>query len=443
MNAEVRHIRTPAEQGLFDAFAARKGALPGGGAVAAQRAAAFGRFEAQGLPHRRVEEWKYTDLRALMREAKPLAAAPDAAARKQAGKAGKMLAGVDTRRLVLVNGVFVPELSDLAGLEEGLTITSLASALAGSDAWLLQQLGTAVPTGDIAVALNTAFMSDGVVVRVAAGTRIERPLQFVYVYTGDAAAALFTRSLVSVEPGAGLTLIETHEGPDGIDYQVNHSLELFIGDGAHFDRIKVGTDGAAALHLSNLMARVGAKARFHDFAFTSGGAVTRNQLFVQLAGEGTLCGIRGANLLKDRQHLDTTMVVDHAAGACEGREVFKSVLDGQSRHILQGKIIVRQGALKTDGKMATHALLLSEDAEADNKPELEIFADDVQCGHGATAGALDEDLLFYLRARGIPTREAEALLIDSFVGEAIEAVEREDIREALLAMSRTWLAARA
>jgi Fe-S cluster assembly protein SufD len=442
MNAEVRHIRTPAEQALLDAFAARKAELPGVGAVAAERAEAFRRFEAQGLPHRRIEEWKYTDLRALMREAKPLAAPPDAAARAKAKTAGRDFAGIDARRLVLVNGAFVPELSDLGGLESGLTIASLASALAGADKRVIDGLGKTVATDDIAVALNTAFMSDGVVIRVATGAQIERPLHLVFVYAGDAAAALFTRSLVVVENGARLTLIETHEGPDGIDYQVNHGLELVVGDGAHVDRIKVGADGTSALHLSALLAHVGASARVHDFAFTAGGAVTRNQLFVELAGEGTVCGIRAASLLRGRQHLDTTMVVDHAAGGCEGREVFKSVLDDASRNIVQGKIIVRQGAQKTDGKMATHALLLSEDAEADNKPELEIFADDVQCGHGATAGALDEDLLFYLRARGIPEREAEALLIESFIGEAIEPIEREDIREVLLAMGRRWLAAR-
>jgi Fe-S cluster assembly protein SufD len=440
MNADIRQIRTGAEQGLLDAFAARKDSLPGGGAVASARDTAFRNFEAHGLPHRRVEEWKYTDLRALMRDAKPIAPPPDAGARTKAQAARRL--AEDARRLVLVNGAFVPELSDLGKLERGLTVTSLASALTGSDSAVIDRLGKTVPTDDIAVALNTAFMSDGVVVHVAAGARIERPLHLVYVYAGDSGAAVFTRSLVVVEAGARVTLMESHEGPDGIDYQVNHGLEIVVGDDAHVDRIKVGLDGDAALHLSTLMARVGAKAKFHDFAFTTGGAVTRNQLFVHLAGDRTVCGIRGANLLKDRQHLDTTMVVDHAGVGCEGREVFKSVLDGRSRNVLQGKIIVRQGAQKTDGKMATHALLLSEDAEADNKPELEIFADDVQCGHGATSGALDKDLLFYLRARGIPAKEAEALLILSFVGEAIEAVEREDLREALLEMSRQWLAAR-
>ena len=192
-------------------------------------------------------------------------------------------------------------------------------------------------------------------------------------------------------------LIESHEGAAGRDYQVNAALELVVGDEAHVDHVKITGEGAGALHVSTLMAAIGARARFNEFTFTTGGAVVRNQLFVRFDGEDTVAGIRGASLLKGRQHADTTLVADHAAGGCQSREMFKSVLDGESRGVFQGKIIVRPDAQKTDAKMATHALLLSENAEADNKPELEIFADDVQCGHGATAGALDEDLLFYLQ----------------------------------------------
>jgi Fe-S cluster assembly protein SufD len=165
----------------------------------------------------------------------------------------------------------------------------------------------------------------------------------------------------------------------------------------------------------------------------------RNQLFVRFTGEGTIAGIRGASLLKGRQHADTTLVADHAVADCTSREVFKSVLDDEGRSVFQGKIIVRRHAQKTDAKMATHALLLSDTAEADNKPELEIFADDVQCGHGATAGALDSSLKFYLMSRGIPENQAEALLIQAFVGEAIEEVANEGIREALMLAAINWL----
>ena len=285
-------------------------------------------------------------------------------------------------------------------------------------------------------------MGDGVVIHVAAGAAIERPIHLVFASTGDKPAALFTRSLVVVEKGARVMLVESHEGAAGRDYQVNTALELAVADNAHIDHIKITREGDKALHISSLMADVGAHARFNTFLFTTGGAVTRNQLFLRFAGEETIASIRGATLLSGKQHVDTTMVVDHAAVGCQSREVFKTVLDEQSRGIFQGKIIVQPDAQKTDAKMASHALMLSEEAETDNKPELEIYADDVQCGHGATAGDLDEDLLFYLRARGIPRAEAEALLIQAFVGDAIEGIEHAGLREALIEAVAGWLKAR-
>ena len=442
MNAEVRQIKTAAEQGLAQAFADAKAKLPGAGAVARLREDAFREFEARGLPHRRVEEWKYTDLRALMREAKPLAPPADAAARALAKDAGQDLASARPRRIVLVDGVFAPDLSDLADLEQGLTIGSLAAALSKSDGATLKHLGKVVPGNDVAVALNTALMGDGVVIQVAANAAIARPLQIVFANASVQAVSVFTRSLVVVGAGASVTLIESHEGRNGVDSQFNHALELVIGDDAQVDHVKVAREGDRALHVGTLMASVGAKATFNDFSFNIGGAVLRNQLFLQLAGEGTNLVVAGATLLRGRQHADTTMVVDHAVGHCASRELFKSVLDGESRGVFQGKIIVRPHAQKTDGKMMTQALLLSDDAEASNKPELEIFADDVQCGHGATAGALNPDLLFYLRARGIPPKEAESLLVQAFVGEAMETIRNEAVRATLIEAVVGWLAAR-
>lgn len=433
--AELKVIKTAAEQQLASEWQEAKRALPG---PAALREEAFRRFESAGLPHRRVEEWKYTDLRALMREAKPLARPPDAAAREHAGKAGAILSDIEAQRLVIVDGVFAPEWSNLDTHDPGVSIVSLASWLTGPDAY---RLGQTVMVGDVAVSLNTAFMSDGVVIRIAEGVALSRPLHLVFVTTGDEPSAVFTRSLVVVEKGARAMIVETHEG-GASDYQVNTALELVVGEGAHVDHVKITREGAKALHVSSLMAAIGGKARFNTFGFASGGAVVRNQLFLRFDGEDTVANIRGATLLRGQQHVDTTLVADHAVGGCLSREVFKSVLDEESRAVFQGKIIVRQHAQKTDAKMASHALLLSDTAEADNKPELEIFADDVQCGHGATAGALDEDLVFYLRARGIPMKDAEALLIQAFIGEAVEGIEHAGLREAMMEAAGEWLAAR-
>jgi len=441
VNAEVAIIKTAAEAALAQAFSQARGRLPGDGAIAAQRAAAFDVFAKTGLPHRRIEDWKYTDLRALMREAKPLAAPPDAAAKAPAKTAGALLGDVEARRLVFVDGAFVAELSDVENLESGLTVGSLADSLSNGDPTLAAHLGKLAPASDAAVALNTALMGDGAVIRIAAGATIERPIHLLFVASAKPAAT-FVRSLVVVEAGARAMLIESHEGPAGSDYQVNAALEIFVGDEAHVDHVKIIGEGADALHVSTLAAAIGARARFNAFTFTTGGAVVRNQLFLKFDGADTVAGIRGATLIKGRQHADTTLVVDHVAQRCQSREMFKTVLDGEAHGVFQGRIIVRPHAQKTDAKMMTRALLLSERAEADNKPELEIFADDVQCGHGATAGALDDELKFYLMARGIPQAEAEALLIRAFLGEAIEGIEHAGLREALMDAVVAWLEAR-
>ena len=439
MNAEVAVIKTATETALAQAFAQARDRLPGDEAIMARRNAAFDLFAKQGLPHRRIEEWKYTDLRALMRDAKPLASPPDASAKARAKDAGRVLGDLDARRFVFVDGAFVPELSDLRELEAGLVVGSLAQALADADPVVAARLGKLAPASDAAVALNTALMGDGAVIRVASGATIERPLHLLFV-ASEKPAATFTRSLVTIDHGARVMLIESHEGPTASDYQVNAALELFVGDGAHVDHVKVIGEGTEALHVSTLAAAIGAHARFNTFSFISGGSLVRNQLFLRLDGEGTVAGIRGASLLKDRQHADTTLFADHIARDCQSREMFKSVLDNEAHGVFQGRIIVRRHAQKTDAKMMTQALLLSERAEADNKPELEIVADDVQSGHGATAGALDEDLKFYVMARGIPPAEAEAMLIQAFLGEAIEGIEHAGLREALIESVGAWLA---
>ena len=442
--ADLKVIKTAAEEGLAEAFAGARATLPGAAAVKSLRESAFRSFEAKGLPHRRVETWKYTDLRALMRDAKPLAPPPDAAAKSKAQAAGSFLSAAKARRIVIVDGVFAADLSDLAALEPGLSIASLAEALATGDAGVVERLSRPAPLADDpAFALNTAMMGDGAVIRVADGATIARSIHLVFVTTPAAPVSVFTRSVLSVGKGASVAVIESHESADNLDHQVNHALDVSIGDDGRLDHVKIAREGNRALHIATLVTEIGAKAHLNDFTFTAGGAVTRNQIAVRLNGSFTHAGIRGATLLKDRQHTDNTLVVDHAVGHCESRELFKAVLDDESRSVFQGKIVVQPHAQKTDGKMSTHALLLSEDAEADAKPELEIFADDVVCGHGATAGALDDDLLFYLKARGIPQKEAEALMVEAFIGEAVEAVGNETVREALMEISRAWLKARA
>lgn len=442
MNAGIRPIRTQAELGLVDVYKTSRQGLPGGSEISAVRAAAFNHFAISGLPHPRVEAWRYTDLRRLMRDAKPLAAPPDAEAKARAHDAGGAFAARGLRRLVILNGSFAADLSDLAGLEPGLTVRSMADALALDEPLLSQGLGPTVPATDPALALNTALAGDGVVIAVSPGVTIERPIHLVFVNTGAAPAAMVTRSLVVVGGGARATFVETHEGRDRSDYQVNTVLQLVVGDEAQVDHVKITREGSSAIHLATLLANIGARAKFNELGFTAGGAVVRNQLFVLLAGEGIEANLRGLSLLAGGEHADSTLAVDHAAAGSQSREVFKAVVDDEARAVFQGKITVRPQAQKTDAKMMSRALLLSDSAEADCKPELEIFADDVQCGHGATTGTLDDQLKFYLMARGIPDKEAEALLIQAFAAEVIEAIEHEGIRDALMDATAAWLGQR-
>lgn len=428
---------------LSDSFAVARDRLPGAGKIAEARSVAFEAYERAGLPHRRLEDWKYTDLRALMREVLPLAPAPDAAALKQAAAAVNAQAIEGARRLVLVDGAFVPALSDLDGLEKGLAVRTLRDALGSGDAALQKQLFS-LDTANPMVALNGAMMTDGVVIEVASGAVLKQPLQLVHVATGAIPSAIFTRSLLRLGREAGVTMVESYVAADGAKiYQVHDALVAVIGDNARLDHVRLVDDAKEAFNITSAVVTLGAHAHYNTFGMTAGPAVSRYQANIVFAGEHSRVETNGVNLLNGRQHADTTLFMDHAVPNCASREVFRAVCDDRGHSVFQGRIIVRPDAQKTDAKMMTRALLLSDEAEADNKPELEIFADDVTCGHGATTGALDESLLFYLRARGLSEKEAQALLIQAFVGEAIESIVNDDLRELATTAAQRWLEARA
>ena len=441
MNVEIKPLKTAAEQGIAANFAAAQARLPGGAEVVRLRERAFQSFAETGLPHRRIEEWKYTDLRSLLREAVPLAGPADAsvyAALRQSDPLGD----AKLRRLVFVNGQFAPEISELGNFEKNLTIVPLAKALSSKHP-LSKRIGELKPeTYDPVLALNTAFLEDGVLIELGEGALLDRPIYLRHVFTGKEAAATFARTLFIVGKGANGTLIESFEGPDGVGYQVNSALELHVGDKAHASLVRLQAEGNTALHLSSLVAQIGAGAELDMGGLTLGAAVSRHSAYLRLAGRNTNVRLAGATLLRGKQHADTTLVLDHAVSNCTSREMFKTVLDDTARGIVQGRIVVRPDAQKTDARMSLGALLLSENAEADQKPELEIFADDVQCAHGATSGAIDAQLLFYLMARGIPRKQAESLLVQAFFGEALQQIANEGVCEALILRAAAWLSAR-
>jgi Fe-S cluster assembly protein SufD len=435
--------KTDSSRAVSDVFTGVCDRLPGTAEVAEARRQAFDAYARVGLPHRRIEDWKYTDLRGLMREVLPLAPEPDAAALKRAEAAVRLHAIEGVRRLVIVDGMFVPKLSELGKLEKGLSIRSLHDVLQSGDGDLIAPLLYS-SNADPMLALNSAMMTDGLAIEIADGTVLPQPLHILHVASTAEPVAMFTRSLVRLGRNGGATLVESFVAADGAKtYQVHDSLIAVVGDGARLDHVRLAEDSRDAFNISSAWLTLGANAHFNTLGMTSGASVSRYQVTVKFAGEGSKVEANGVNLLNGRQHADSTIFLDHAVPNCASREVFRAVVDDRAHSVFQGRIIVQPDAQKTDAKMMTRALLLSDEAEADNKPELEIFADDVTCGHGATAGALDESLLFYLRARGLPEKEAQALLIQAFVGEAIESIANDGLRELVIAAAERWLEARA
>jgi Fe-S cluster assembly protein SufD len=439
MNLAV--AKTDTGRALSDGFDLARDRLPGVGKVAEIRRQAFEAYARVGLPHRRIEDWKYTDLRVLMREVLPLAAAPDAAALKRAQSSLASLAMEDAHKLVLVDGVWAPSLSDIPGIETGVRVRVLREVLeeAGNEA--RADLLASGAISDPMLSLNAAMATDGVVITIAEGAAPAKPLHIVHVATRPS-AAIYTRSFLTVGKGARATLLESFIAAEGAQsYQANDAAIVWLGEDTELQHVRLMVDAPDAINISTAIFTVGANARLNTFNMTSGGSASRYQGFITFAGEGAEVTTNGVNLLKGRQHADTTLFLDHAVPNCASREIFRAVLDDRGHSVFQGRIIVRPQAQKTDAKMMTRALLLSDEAEADNKPELEIFADDVTCGHGATTGALDDSLLFYLRARGLSEKEAQALLIQAFVGEAIESIADDALRDLAISAAQRWLAA--
>ena len=447
MELSVHQFRSKAEQQLFDLFTQSAAALPGGANpfVAGLREKAIKTYGSLGLPHRRIEAWKYTDLRERIGDVGPLIA-PRAA---QVGEAeleaglGEGLAHIPAYRLVLAEGALRVELSDMSDLRAaGVEVGALAHMLEMPPAWLKETLGQVNSREDDAVlALNTALMTGGVALRLGEGVTLDKPIHIVHLDGTGAAASTFTRNVIVAEKGASATVLESYGTLGGGGLLRSAVTEVKLADKSAIQHVKLQREAIETIHLSVWLAGVGADARYNAFQLSAGAELARNQLYVGFDGEGAATDVSGATLARGKQHCDTTLIVEHRVPRCESRELFKLVLDDEARGIFQGKIIVAPDAQKTDGKQMAQALLLSETAEFDSKPELEIFADDVVCGHGATSGQIDEDLLFYLQSRGLPEAEARALLIQAFVGEALEVLDDETLREAFAATAAGWLGA--
>lgn len=437
MTADVRTVRTEAETAIVEAYERLRGALPGGALVREARDAAFETFRRTGLPHRRIEEWKYTDLRALMRKVAPPAARPSLEAAQAALAAtADPLDGLDRHRLVLVDGYFFDELSDRDGLlKAGVEVVPVAGLLA-EDAVAVLDAGK-LAGRDIAVSLNAALAADGVTIRVGAGVVPDKPIELQHVSTGT--GAITARNTVTVSGGAVLRIIETHRGPSGTAYQTNVLTRVDAAGGSTVGIARLQADSDRAVHIGTTVLNLAAPADFKHLSVTAGSAVSRSQVFLTTGGERSKVGLYAANMIGGKQHADSTLLIDHVLAGANTRVLYKSVVDGEGDGVFQGKIIVEPDSQKTDAKMMSQALLVSETAAFSAKPELEIYADDVQCGHGATSGRIDDTQLFYLLARGIPRAEAERLLIEAFLDDAIDALGDEATGEALKRVVTAWL----
>lgn len=432
LNVEI--MKTKAEKAFAEHFAAIANKLPDGPVDRQARDAAMARFDELGLPHRRLEAWKYTDLRnTLGAVAEPAVAGAPGLSEAELGVALGRLAGFDAYRAVFVNGHLDTSLSELPTLA-GFEVSSITSAISGAMALDDETLG-----GESIVALNTAFVTDGLKITVRDGVAVDKPLLIVGARTGSHDLLITTRHSVSVGAGASVTLVEAALSFGETGGQANALVTVTVGDGGRVDHIKVGL-GRWVTDLETWRVVLDRAAQYHALQLVPGAPLARNQVFVTFNGEGGELDFASAVLGNGRDHIDSTIVVDHRAPGCTSRELYKGVLDGQARGVCQGKVIVQRLAQKTDGKQMAQVLMLSEDCEFDSKPELEIYADDVACGHGSTSAQIDPDLVFYCRSRGIPEDQAKLLLTESFVADAIDKVENEALRTALSGIARDWLA---
>lgn len=397
--------------------------------IAARRREAEIRFAAAGLPHRRIEAWHYTDLRRALPD-DLVAPTPWDGAVVREGALVDPFAGLDADTLVFTNGAFRADLSRLPG-EAAIQIADLSGDLPdwAEGAFAASRGAAGAPMAELAL----ARMTGGVAIRISHNFKAPRPLHLAFLNRSSAGEARHVRILLVLGTDAELTLLESHAGEGG-GALTNLAIDLAAAANARLTHLKIADDAARDVHVSTLIGEIGANAAYEAAIVAAGGALARHESRLTLAARMAHLRMTGIELLGDGQHADITALVDHAVRDGRSDLVFKNVLGGRSRGVAQGRILVRQGAVGTDSRQQTRALLLSRTAEADAKPELEIHADDVVCGHGAAIGDLDADALFYLRSRGIPLPQARALLTEAFLEEALDRLPAGPAADAMRAV---------
>lgn len=421
----------------LDAYTQLKATLPGQPLpwLVTQREEAMQRFLVAGFPTLRNEEWKYTSVAAIEKGRFTLATSGtvelDAAQIEALALPGLQL-------LVFVDGRHVPALSRIDALPAGVTIASLAALLKDSPERVENQLGRPTPDISAFTALNAACLADGACIHLAEGARLEAPLHLLFVASA-ANLATHPRNLVLAGPDSRACIVEHHVALDTPTYLTNAVTEIVLAHGAQIEHHKLQQESGKAFHIAAIRAELAEHSRFVSTSVALGGALARTDIQVALNGEGAECVLNGLYMPAGRQHVDHHTRIDHCQPHGTSRELYKGVLNGAARAVFNGKVIVHPGAQQSDASQTNRNLLLSEHAEVDARPQLEIWADDVKCSHGATVGQLDADQIFYLRSRGMDDAAARALLTYAFAAEMVERIELAPLRERLDALLRERL----
>lgn len=387
-----------------------------------------------GFPTVRDEDWRYTNVRPILKEPFEIA---DAEARVDPSFVlAAAIPSLLCHRLVIVDGIIARELSDTDGLPDGIKVNSLSNLVASEPTRVEPYLGK-VAVGDTHgfTAMNAAFMADGVVIEIAPGQTLDKPLELLFICSGAGESVMAQpRNLIVVGKDARLQILERYVSAHEQRSLTNVVTELVLDENAQVSLYRLQEESGHSFHVGGLFAKLGPASRLDSLAVTLSGALVRNDLHVELDGNGAEANLRGLYVARGRQHVDNHTQVVHNEPGCISRQHYKGILDDRAHAVFHGRIVVQPDAQQTDSEQSNQNLLLSRDAEIDSKPQLEIYADDVKCSHGATVGQLDTDALFYLKARGIPEDEARRMLIGGFASEVLLTISEEPIKEHLLAL---------
>ncbi|MDX2044874.1 MAG: Fe-S cluster assembly protein SufD [Acidobacteriota bacterium] len=389
-------------------------------------------FETLDFPTTRVEAWKYTNVAAILKT--PFRQLLDLELDGLTAESIAPFTFAESRRsqLVFVNGLFARELSDVTALPGGVTVCNLAEVPAELGKTVGNHLGVYADYRDqIFTALNTANVGDGAFVHIPKGKAVETPIHLLFISTSTEATVSHPRSLIVAEEAAIATVIESYVSPDEGVYFTNAVTEVFAAEAAVLNHYRLQEESEQAFHIATTEVHQQRKSNYTSYSVSLGGRLARHNLNVAVSDENIETTIDGLYVVTGNQHTDNHTVIDHQKPHCNSHQLYKGILDGSGRAVFNGKVFVREGALLTDAKQLNKNLLLSPEAHVDTKPELEIFADDVKCSHGATVGQLEGDELFYLASRGIPQERAQALLTFGFAEDVISKIKVESVRKHL------------